>query len=86
MSVLENKQIQLENFDRKIHYTEDSDKSKGMKPFYIQYAEHLLKKKEDEEKKKAEEENKEKPSWDHSLAKKEDKEIGKVIKISLKKK
>jgi len=82
ISVLENKQIQLENFDRKIHYTEDSNKSKGMKPFYIQYAEHLLKKKEDEEKKKEEEENKEKPSWDHSLAKKE----GKVIKISLKKK
>ena len=85
VSVLENKQIQLENFDRKIHYTEDTEHCKGMKSFNIQYAEYLENKKKEKAMKEEEEEKKETPSWDHSLAKQEDTQIGKVIRISLKK-
>jgi len=70
------KKSELNDMQRKIHYTEC-----GMKPWNIQFEEYNV---QLEEKRKKDEANRIKPDWEHNMIKTEEIKLGKVTKISLK--
>jgi hypothetical protein len=73
------KKSELNNIQRKIHYTEY-----GMKPWNIQFEEYIVQLEEKRKKEEEEEANRIKPDWDHNIIKTEEIKIGKLTKISLK--
>jgi hypothetical protein len=78
-ATIASKRSQLSNLQRKIHYTDS-----GMKPWDIQWAEHLVCVEEEHKKAEEEESKRVKPAWDHSMVKTCEAKVGKVTKISLK--
>ena len=73
------KRSELNNTQRKTHYTDC-----GMKPWIVQWAEHLIRIEEGHKKAEEEETKRVKPAWDHNMGKTGEVKIGKVAKLSLK--